>query len=95
MQPLPHCLTAALGLRPDQIGLGLPASVRGAGSGYIAPSMVVSALRCLALGDQCGAFRPSALAPALRGAMTWSINWDALNGYQWVNTIAAGLAALP
>lgn len=57
--------------------------------------MVNSALRCLAQGAECGAFKPDALAPGIRGAMTWSINWDAANGYQFMNAVAAGFAALP
>jgi chitinase len=27
--------------------------------------------------------------------MTWSINWDASNGYNFANTVAPHLASLP
>ena len=83
------------GLRPDQIGLGLPASPSGAGSGYVAPSVVNSALDCLGSGSSCGGFRPAQSYAGLRGAMTWSINWDASNGYSFANTVRPHLNALP
>jgi chitinase len=82
-------------LRPDQVALGLPASPRGAGSGYVAPSVVNNALDCLAKGTNCGAFKPSQTWPGIRGAMTWSINWDVTNGNQWANTVDPHLATLP
>jgi chitinase len=74
-------------LRPDQVGLGLPASPSGAGSGYVSPALVTDALSCLANGTRCGSYRPAAEYPSIRGAMTWSINWDAANGYQFANTV--------
>ena len=82
-------------LRADQVGLGLPASPSGAGSGYVAPSVVNNALDCLATATNCGSYRPAAKYPTIRGAMTWSINWDASNGYQWANTVGGHLPALP
>ena len=82
-------------LRADQVGLGLPASPRGAGSGYVAPSVVNNALDCLATATNCGSYKPAAKYPTIRGAMTWSINWDASNGYQWANTVGGHLGALP
>jgi chitinase len=82
-------------LRADQVGLGLPASPSGAGSGYVAPSVVNNALDCLATGSNCGSYRPAARYPTIRGAMTWSINWDAGNGYQWANTVGGHLGSLP
>lgn len=89
------CIQLQAGLRPDQIGLGLPASTSGAGSGYVSPNIVNNALDCLAAGTNCGAYRPTTPRPGIRGAMTWSINWDASNGYHWVNTIAAHLGSVP
>ncbi len=82
-------------LRADQVGLGLPASTSGAGSGYVAPSVVNNALDCLTMGTNCGSYKPTAKYPTLRGAMTWSINWDASNGYNWANTVGGHLASLP
>ena len=83
------------GLRPDQVGLGLPASSRAAGSGYVAPSVVNSALDCLAYGTGGGSYKPPRTYPAIRGAMTWAINWDASNNYDFANTVSAKLKTLP
>ncbi|MBT0773132.1 hypothetical protein KIH74_29580 [Kineosporia sp. J2-2] len=82
-------------LRADQVGLGLPASTSAAGSGYVAPSVVNNALDCLTKGTNCGSYQPASTYPTLRGAMTWSINWDASNGYNWANTVGGHLASLP
>jgi chitinase len=89
------CIQLQGGLRPDQVGLGLPASPSGAGGGYQSPGNVNNALDCLARGTNCGSFKPSTTWPAIRGAMTWSINWDATNGYQFANTVAPHLDTLP
>ncbi|WP_033291896.1 chitinase [Amycolatopsis jejuensis] len=89
------CIQLQGGLRADQVALGLPSSGSAAGGGYQAPSNVVSAMNCLAKGTGCSSFKPSATYPDLRGAMTWSINWDASNGYGFANTVSAGLATLP
>jgi chitinase len=43
----------------------------------------------------CGTFVPPAAYPAIRGVMTWSINWDAANGYNFADTVAPHLASLP
>jgi chitinase len=76
------------GLRPDQVGLGLPASSSAAGSGYVSPSIVDQAFDILATGAAGGTFRPPQTYPTLRGIMTWSINWDAANGYGFANTVS-------
>jgi chitinase len=89
------CIQLQSALRPDQIGLGLPASISAAGGGYVAPSVVNAALDCLAAGTNCGTFHPPSTWPGIRGAMTWSINWDGSNGYNWVNTINAHLPSVP
>jgi chitinase len=89
------CIQLQGGLRPDQVGLGLPASSSAAGGGYIAPSQVNNALDCLASGTNCGTYKPGTKWPTIRGAMTWSINWDASNGYSFVNTVAPHLASMP
>ena len=89
------CIMLQGGLRPDQVGLGLPASSRAAGSGYVAPSVVNNALDCLTKGTGCGNYKPSTPWPSLRGAMTWSTNWDALNGSQFANQVGAHVHALP
>ncbi|MGA5650639.1 chitinase [Streptomyces seoulensis] len=81
------CIQLEGGLAPSQVGLGVPASTRGAGSGYVAPSVVNNALDCLAKGTGCGSFKPSRTYPDLRGAMTWSTNWDATAGNAWIGAV--------
>ncbi|MFF9374349.1 chitinase [Streptomyces griseoluteus] len=81
------CIQLEGGLAPSQVGIGVPASTRGAGSGYVAPSVVNSALDCLAKGTGCGSFKPSRTYPDLRGAMTWSTNWDATAGNAWSGAV--------
>jgi chitinase len=88
------CIQVQGGLSPSQIGLGLPASTSAAGGGFVSPSTVNSALDCLDLGTNCGSFKPSTTYTGLRGAMTWSINWDASNGYAFANTVHPHLASL-
>jgi chitinase len=89
------CTELEGGLSASQIGLGLPASSSAAGSGYVAPSVVNDALDCLAARANCGSFVPSSAYPGIRGVMTWSINWDASNGYNFADTVAPYLATLP
>ncbi|MBN1171886.1 MAG: cellulose-binding protein, partial [Micromonosporaceae bacterium] len=89
------CIALQAGLRGDQVALGLPASTSAAGGGYVAPSVVNAAMDCLALGTSCGSFKPQQTWPTLRGAMTWSINWDKTAGNAWSNTVAPHLDALP
>lgn len=89
------CIQLQAGLRPDQVGLGLPASAQAAGSGHVDPSVVNAALDCLTGGANCGSFHPPTTWPSLRGAMTWSINWDASNGFAFANAVHAHLTGLP
>jgi len=89
------CIMLQNGLRPDQVGLGLPASSQAAGSGYVSPTVVNNALDCLAKGTGCGSYKPSSPWPSLRGAMTWSTNWDATNGNQFANQVGSHVHSLP
>ncbi|MGW7690276.1 chitinase [Streptomyces asiaticus] len=89
------CIQLEGGLSPSQVGLGLPASTRGAGSGYVSPTVVNNALDCLARGTNCGSFKPSRTYPGLRGAMTWSTNWDATAGNAWSNAVGPKVHGLP
>jgi chitinase len=89
------CIQLQGGLRPDQVGLGLPASPSAAGGGFVAPSVVNNALDCLARGTNCGTFHPPTTWPSIRGAMDWSVNWDAASGSSFSNTVKPHLATLP
>ncbi|WFE36424.1 glycosyl hydrolase family 18 protein [Micromonospora sp. WMMD975] len=89
------CIQLENGLRPDQVSLGLPAAPSAAGGGYVNPSVVNQALDCLARGTNCGSFRPPRTYPGIRGAMTWSVNWDVTNGNGFATTIRPHLNTLP
>ncbi|MEU0097082.1 glycoside hydrolase family 18 protein [Streptomyces sp. NPDC006267] len=89
------CIQLEGGLDPSQVGIGVPASTRGAGSGYVSPSIVNAALDCLTKGTSCGSFKPSKTYPSLRGAMTWSTNWDATAGFAWSKAVGPHVRSLP
>ncbi|MFD7442525.1 chitinase [Streptomyces sp. NPDC059909] len=89
------CIQLEGGLDPSQVGIGVPASTRGAGSGYVEPQIVKNALDCLARGTNCGSFKPSRTYPSLRGAMTWSTNWDATAGNAWSDAVGPHVHNLP
>ncbi|AEI38889.1 fibronectin type III domain-containing protein [Paenibacillus mucilaginosus] len=79
----------------SQLGLGLPAVPSAAGGGYVSPAVVNDALNCLATGNSCGSYKPAQKYPNIRGAMTWSINWDSTNGYNFANTVRPFLNSMP
>ncbi|MBD0690948.1 chitinase [Streptomyces sp. CBMA123] len=89
------CIQLKGGLRPDQVGLGVPASTSAAGGGYVDPATVNNALDCLASGTHCGSYQPDARWPGIGGAMTWSTNWDARAGNPVAGTIGGHLHAMP
>ncbi|MEU6861764.1 glycosyl hydrolase family 18 protein [Streptomyces sp. NPDC046876] len=89
------CIQLEGGLDPSQVGIGVPASPSGAGSGYVPPAVVNNALDCLARGVNCGSFKPARTWPGLRGAMTWSTNWDAKAGNAWSNAVGPKVHSLP
>ncbi|WP_169750033.1 chitinase [Streptomyces catenulae] len=89
------CIQLENGLDPSQVGLGVPASSSAAGGGYTAPSVVNDALDCLTKGSGCGTFKPSKTYPGLRGAMTWSTNWDAANGNAFASQVGKHVHSLP
>ncbi|MFE8960677.1 chitinase [Streptomyces iakyrus] len=89
------CIQLENGLAPSQVGLGLPASTRAAGGGHVSPTVVNNALDCLTKATNCGSFKPPRTYPALRGAMTWSTNWDATSGNAWSNVVGPHVDALP
>ena len=67
-------------LRPDQVGIGIPAKPQAApAGGYISPSEMKKALDYLIFGKSYGGQytlqNPDGYKQ-FRGVMTWSINWD-------------------
>jgi chitinase len=69
-------------LKPSQVAIGLPAASY-AGNGYTTPGDVTTALNCLTKGSGCTGYTPHGTWPGLRGLMTWSINWDKFNGWEF------------
>ncbi|WP_371644973.1 glycoside hydrolase family 18 protein [Streptomyces sp. NBC_00597] len=69
-------------LRPDQVAIGLPATTN-AGNGHTPPAEVDKALDCLTKRTNCGTYPTHGTWPALRGLMTWSINWDRFGGWEF------------
>ncbi|WP_458245927.1 chitinase [Streptomyces sp. MAI_2237] len=72
-------------LRPDQVAIGMPASTN-AGNGYVAPAEVVKTLDCLTKRSGCGSYPTHGTWPALRGLMTWSVNWDRYANWEFQKT---------
>ncbi|WP_133741931.1 glycosyl hydrolase family 18 protein [Actinorugispora endophytica] len=85
------CIQLEMGLRPDQVGLGLPAVPSAAGGGYQSTGNVIRAVDCLETRANCGSFTPSRAYGEIGGVMTWSINWDATNGYAFADAIGQRL----
>ncbi|WP_424211522.1 chitinase [Streptomyces sp. BI20] len=69
-------------LRPEQVAIGLPATTN-AGNGHTSPAEVTKALDCLTKKTNCGSYTTHGTWPALRGLMTWSINWDRFGGWEF------------
>lgn len=80
-----------LGLPPNKIIIGLPASSAptAAGSGYTNPAVVKAAVRCLRSGDCGNGYKPAKTYPDLRGIMAWSTYEDYLTGYAFSNALKA------
>jgi len=70
------------GLPPDKVAIGLPACPLAAGGGFTDTAIVRAAIDYLrGNGPQPGTYTlvQTNGYPTLRGMMTWSINWDAVN----------------
>ncbi|MFI6513888.1 carbohydrate binding domain-containing protein [Streptosporangium sp. NPDC050855] len=80
-------------LRQEQVAIGLPAAAF-AGNGFTTVAEVQKAFDCLAKGTNCGSYRPRGVYPNLRGLMSWSINWDRYNAFEFSRSHRAYLNAL-
>ncbi len=69
-------------LRQDQVAIGLPA-MQSAGNGFTTPADVRASLDCLTKGSGCGTYKPHGVFGGMRGLMTWSINWDKYNNWEF------------
>lgn len=71
-------------LRQDQVLIGLPANVN-AGGGFTSVGEVHTALNCLVKLQGCTTYTPHTETgwTGLGGLMTWSINWDKFNNFEF------------
>ncbi len=83
------------GLRPDQVAFGLPSGPSSANSGQASSATIANALNCLTRLQSCGTIRPQQAYPTFRGVMTWSINWDRRDGFNFSRPVRATLNTLP
>lgn len=84
------------GLPAGKIAVGLPACPS-AGGGYISPATVKAAVQYLrGNGPKPGAYTLANVGgyPALRGMMTWSVNWDAVASCASENEYADNFEAI-
>ncbi|GEK08423.1 Ig-like domain-containing protein [Pseudoalteromonas peptidolytica] len=81
-------------LRDDQVAIGLPSGPQSANSGQAPIGNIISALDCLTKGVDCGTIQPSRAYPNFGGVMTWSINWDKYDGYNFSRPIGDKLTQM-
>jgi chitinase len=81
-------------LRDDQVAIGLPSGPKSANSGQAPIANIVAALDCLTKGTKCGTIVPSKTYPQFGGVMTWSINWDKFDGYNFSKPIGDKLSSM-
>lgn len=84
-------------LRQEQVAIGLPAAPAAAGGGYTPPATVHQALEYLIKGTPYSGHYPLQNPGGyanFRGLMTWSINWDVANNYQFSTSHRAYLNGL-
>ena len=86
------CLELANGsqfapLRDDQVAIGLPSGPSSANSGQAPTQNIIDALDCVTKGSSCGSVVPTKLYPNFGGVMTWSINWDVHDGFNFSGPI--------
>ncbi|BCL70828.1 chitinase [Vibrio nigripulchritudo] len=70
-------------LRDDQVAIGLPSGPSSANSGQAPVQNIYDALDCLIKGTKCSSVVPAKLYPNFGGVMTWSINWDQHDGFNF------------
>ncbi|MBQ4852674.1 Ig-like domain-containing protein [Pseudoalteromonas sp. MMG012] len=81
-------------LRDDQVAIGLPSGPQSANSGQAPIGNIIAALDCLVKGINCSTIVPAKNAPNFGGVMTWSINWDKFDGYNFSKPIGDKLTSL-
>lgn len=81
-------------LRDDQVAIGLPSGPSSANSGQAPTQNILDALDCLTKGTRCGTVVPAFTYPNYGGVMTWSINWDKHDGYNFSGPVGDKLKAM-
>ncbi|MGF1750558.1 Ig-like domain-containing protein [Vibrio cionasavignyae] len=81
-------------LRDDQVAIGLPSGPSSANSGQAPIANIEAALDCMVLLQRCGSVQPTQLSPNFGGVMTWSINWDQHDGFNFSAPVKAKLNQL-
>ncbi len=83
-------------LRQEQVLLGLPANGN-AGGGFTSVAEVQKALDALIKGQQLSTYKTRGSStgyPSFGGLMTWSVNWDKFNGFEFSRQHRAYLNAI-
>ncbi|EGQ9595177.1 chitinase [Vibrio parahaemolyticus] len=81
-------------LRDDQVAIGLPSGPSSANSGQAPTQNILSALDCLTKGTSCGTVKPAFNYPNYAGVMTWSINWDQHDGFNFSKPVGDKLTQM-
>ncbi|GAL34831.1 chitinase [Vibrio maritimus] len=83
-----------LPLRDDQVAIGLPSGPSSANSGQAPIANIEAALDCMISLNRCGTVVPTKTSPNFGGVMTWSINWDQHDGFNFSVPVKAKLDQL-
>lgn len=81
-------------LRDDQVAIGLPSGPSSANSGQAPIQNINDALDCLIKGTRCTSVVPAKLYSNFGGMMTWSINWDQHDGFNFSGPVGDKLDLL-
>ncbi|EAS77795.1 chitinase [Vibrio alginolyticus 12G01] len=81
-------------LRDDQVAIGLPSGPSSANSGQAPTQNIINALDCLTKGTSCGTVKPAYHYPNYAGVMTWSINWDQHDGFNFSKPVGDKLTEM-
>ena len=81
-------------LRDDQVAIGLPSGPRSANSGQAPTQNIFDALDCLTKVLNCGSIKPTQEYTNFGGVMTWSINWDKYDGYNFSGPVGEKLTQM-
>lgn len=81
-------------LRDDQVAIGLPSGPSSANSGQAPTQNILNALDCLTKGTSCGTVKPAFNYPNYAGVMTWSINWDQHDGFNFSKPVGDKLTQM-